>query len=125
MESESNVPEEGMLNRLGKYKIAKVAKTSDVPVWQGIESERKWNKGGDLCQIGVSNGVGLSLKRVKKTQHMISRIPWHKARGYEYVTLIIMCFILKWLNEFHYIKLFNIILILSYSLEIIGKISVP
>ena len=82
-ESESDDAEEGMLNRLGKHRKVKVAVASDVPVWLGIQSERESNKGGQKYQIGAPNGVGLGLKRAKKTQHMISRIPWLKARCHE------------------------------------------
>ena len=82
-ESESDDAEEGMLNRLGKHRKVKVAVASDVPVWLGIQSERESNKGGQKYQIGTPTGVGLGLKRAKKTQHMISRIPWQKARGHE------------------------------------------
>ena len=58
-ESESVNADEGMSNRLCKYKKVKVRVTSDAPVWLGFRSERESNKGG---RIGVSIEVGVTLK---------------------------------------------------------------
>ena len=82
-ESESDDAEEGMVSVLSKWRKVKVAVGSDVPVWLGIQSERESSKGGQKYKIGVPSGIGLGLKRAKKEQHLISRIPWQKAKGHE------------------------------------------
>ena len=84
-----------MLNRLGKYRKVKVAIASDVPVLLEIESERESNKGEEKYHNGVSNGVALGLKGTKKTQHIISRIPWQKVKDHEYLTLMIKLLLLN------------------------------
>ena len=74
---------EGMGNPFSKWKTIKVAVSSDEPVWLGIQAERETGKGGAKYKIGVPSAIGVGIKRVEKEHHLVSRIPWVKAKGHK------------------------------------------
>ena len=81
-ESESDDAEEGMINSLSKFRTVNVAIASDEPVWIGVDTERKTNKGGQEFRLELPvgfNSFALGMKRGEKETHLIRRIPWRKA----------------------------------------------
>ena len=77
-EDENN--SERMSTLFSKGKKVEIANGTDTYVLIGIQSERESRGGGEEYKIGLPGIVELELKRGKKEQEFISRVPWLRSQ---------------------------------------------
>ena len=72
------------LNPFPRWREIKIANSSDVYVWVGIEQDRKLDKGGKECHIDLMQVFGAGFTTSEKDHHVVSRVPWKRVLFHRY-----------------------------------------